>query len=79
MNVTTEPRTEAERMVVHEAGGLNPLALRLILLMRATDLTSYQAVAMIRAIRWAAKDDTVPDEYIGNMYRADLREMLHAE
>lgn len=76
MDITTEPRNEAERLVVHEAGGLNSVALRMILLMRATGMSCYNAIAIIRAIKFASVEGNVPDVVLGSMYRQDLVEML---
>ena len=76
MKHTTEARNEAERMVLNEAGGKTTLGLSMLLLMRATDLQSYKAVAIIRACRWASEEGNVPDEVIGTFYREDLKDLL---
>jgi hypothetical protein len=72
----TEPRTEAERVVVAECDGLNTLALSLILLMRSTNMPMYRAVAITRAVRFAAVEGNMPSTTIGEMYRRDLADML---
>lgn len=73
----TEPRTEAERVVVDECGGLNTLALSLILLMRSTAMPIYRAVAIARAVRFAAVEGNMPAITLGEMYRRDLTDMLN--
>lgn len=75
-HLTTEPRTEAERVVLGEAGGKNVLGLSLILLMRASGLNLMQATAIARACRWASVEGNVPNDFIGTFYRQDLIEML---
>jgi hypothetical protein len=74
--VTTQPRTETERVVVQECGGLNTLALSLILLMRSTNMPHYRAVAIARAVRWASVEGNMPAITLGEMYRRDLSDML---
>ena len=72
----TMPRTETERVVVDECGGLNTLALSLILLMRAAGMPHYRAVAIARAVRFASVEGNMPAITLGEMYRQDLAEML---
>jgi hypothetical protein len=73
----TEPRTETERVVVDECGGLNTLALSLILLMRSSNMPHYRAVAIARAVRFAAIEGNMPAITLGEMYRRDLTDMLN--
>jgi len=72
----TMPRTETERVVVDECGGLNTLALSLILLMRSSNMPHYRAVAIARAVRFAAIEGNMPAITLGEMYRRDLSDML---
>jgi hypothetical protein len=71
-----QPRTETERIVVDECGGLNTLALSLILLMRSSGMPHYRAVAIARAVKFAAVEGNMPAITLGEMYRQDLKEML---
>jgi len=73
----TMPRTETERVVVDECGGLNTLALSLILLMRSSNMPHYRAVAIARAVRFAAIEGNMPAITLGEMYRRDLTDMLN--
>jgi hypothetical protein len=73
----TMPRTETERVVVDECGGLNTLALSLILLMRSSNMPHYRAVAIARAVRFAAVEGNMPAITLGEMYRRDLTDMLN--
>ncbi len=73
----TEPRTKGEHVVVTECGGLNTLALSLILLMRATNMPMYRAVGIARAVRYAAVEGNMPAITLGEMYRRDLADMLN--
>ncbi len=73
----TEPRTNEERLVVNECGGLNTLALSLILLMRCSNMPSYRAVGIARAVRFAAVEGNMPAITLGEMYRRDLADMLN--
>jgi hypothetical protein len=73
----TEPRTEAERVVVNECGGLNTLALSLILLMRCSDMPVYRAVAIARAVQYAKVYNNIPANTLGEMYRQELQDMLN--
>jgi hypothetical protein len=75
-HLTTQPRTETERVVADECGGLNTLGLSLILLMRATNMPHYRAVAIARAVRWASVEGNMPAITLGEMYRRDLADML---
>lgn len=75
-NLPSEPRTEAERLIVHEAGGLNELSLAMIFLMRGAGMSCYNACAIIRAVKFASIEGNVPDVVIGSMYRNDLVQML---
>lgn len=77
--MTTLPRTPAEWVVVRECGGLNTLALSLILLMRATDMPHYRAVGIARAVRFASVEGNMPAVTLGEMYRRDLADMLKEE
>ena len=73
----TMPSTPGEEIVTKECGGLNTLALSLILLMRSTDMPMYRAVAIARAVRFAAVPDNMPAITLGEMYRRDLADMLN--
>jgi len=73
----TQPRTKAEEVVVNECGGLNTLALSLILLMRSTNMPMYRAVGIARAVKFAAVYGNMPANELGEMYRSDLRDMLN--
>ncbi len=73
----TEPRTEAERVVIHECGGSCDLAMYLILLMRAAEMSMMRATAIARSCRFARSD--APDYFLGSTYRWDLNAMLSHE
>lgn len=74
--LVTALRTEAERVVVHEAGGINTLSMSLVLLMRSTGMSLIEATAIIRACKWAKTIDNIPPEYLGDLYRRQLVEMM---
>lgn len=77
--VVTTLRTEAERVVVHEAGGVNTLSMSIVLLMRSTGMTLIEATAIVRACKWAKTVDNVPPEYLGDLYRRQLVEMMEVD
>lgn len=74
--LVTAIRTEAERVVVHEAGGINTLSMSLVLLMRSTGMSLIEATAIVRACKWAKTIDNIPPEYLGDLYRRQLVEMM---
>lgn len=77
--VVTTLRTEAERVVVYEAGGVNTLSMSLVLLMRSTGMTLIEATAIVRACKWAKTPGNIPSEYLGDLYRRSLVEMTEVD
>lgn len=76
--LSIEPRNEAEGIVIREAGGSNNLSLCLILLMRSTGMSVFRAIAIVRAVRFAAGEGNVPDIFLGSLYRRELNEMMES-
>lgn len=77
--IVTQPRTEAERVVIFECGGPCMLSMSLILLMRSTGMQCSEATAIARACKWAAVEGNVPDAVIGRSSRQQLQVLIEGE